>query len=78
MNDPKASASARAMAADRILDRTYGKAPQAIGIVPIQGRSVEQLTDAELEAIIAGVQPAPSEQVEREAEQLLRDVKMMN
>jgi hypothetical protein len=28
MNNPKATASARAMAADRILDRAYGKPPQ--------------------------------------------------
>jgi hypothetical protein len=29
MNDPKATATARAMAADRVLDRAYGKASQA-------------------------------------------------
>jgi hypothetical protein len=41
MNDPKASASARAMAADRILDRGYGRPPQlnAVAVSDPPGRS---------------------------------------
>jgi hypothetical protein len=60
------------MAADRILDRAYGKAPQAVAVLGAPNKPIEQLTDAELEAIIAGAQPVP---VEPEAEPPPRDPK---
>ena len=61
INDPKASASARAIAADRILDRAYGRPPQAVGLsVGSAGaRSIAEYSDEELSAIITGALPAP-------------------
>ena len=54
MRDPKSTSTARAIAADRILDRAYGKPPAAIGvIVGGQPRKAEDYTDDELSAIIA-------------------------
>src|SRR5215467_2694968 len=63
MNDPKATATARAMAADRILDRAYGRAPQAIGLSVggVGARPISDYSDEELSAIIAAAQPAPLE-----------------
>jgi hypothetical protein len=55
MNDPKATASARAMAADRILDRAYGRPPQLTTPDAIQFRRVADLTDEELIAIATGL-----------------------
>jgi hypothetical protein len=69
MNNPKATAAARAMAADHILDRAYGKAPQAVAVLGAPNRPIEQLSDAELLAIIAGGQPRPSASAEPEVEQ---------
>src|SRR5262249_42494957 len=59
MRDPKSTSTARAIAADRILDRAYGKPPAAIGvIVSGQPRKAEDYTDDELAAIIArGAKP---------------------
>src|SRR5262249_18401419 len=54
MNDPKATATARAMAADRILDRAYGKPPQLNTADAQQFRRACDLSDDELAAIIAG------------------------
>jgi hypothetical protein len=56
MKSSKSTMTARAIAADRILDRAFGKAPQAIGLVAAPNRPVEQLSDAELHAIIASAQ----------------------
>src|SRR5262245_10149827 len=56
MKSTKATMTARAIAADRILDRAYGKAPQAIGVISAPIRPIEQLSDAELYAIIASAQ----------------------
>src|SRR5262245_16024710 len=58
MNDPKATATARAMAADRILDRAYGKPPQFHTNDAGQFRRACDLTDDELAAIIIGGPPA--------------------
>src|SRR5215470_11825191 len=66
MNDPKATATARAMAADRILDRAYGKPPQLNTADAQQFRRACDLTDDELAAIIAGGDAAaPTGQVDR-------------
>src|SRR5262252_6330821 len=54
MKSPKSTMTAKAIAADRILDRAYGKAPQAVGVVLAPARKASDLTDAELAAIIAG------------------------
>src|SRR5262245_3077986 len=59
MNDPKATATARAMAADRILDRAYGKPPQLNTTDAGQFRRACDLSDDELAAILAGAQPMP-------------------
>src|SRR5262245_31859075 len=78
MNDPKASATARAMAADRILDRAYGKPPQLNTTDAAQFRRACDLTDDELAAIIAGALPEPPAAAEHEAEQLPHDPKKVN
>jgi hypothetical protein len=79
MNDPKASASARAIAAARILDSAYAKAPQAIGLsVGSAGaRPLADYSDAELSAIIADAQPATPEAA-REDEQPPNDPNKVN
>jgi hypothetical protein len=63
MNDEKASASARAMAADRVLDRAWGRPPQLNTVAVGDARDVCDLTDDELLRIIAGhpLLPAPDE-----------------
>jgi len=64
MRDPKAPHGARAVAADRVLDRAWGKAPQLVGVVTDMRRAVE-LTDDELAAIVAGqALPPPAEETE--------------
>jgi hypothetical protein len=78
MNDPKATASARAMAADRILDRAYGRPPQLNTTDAGQFRRACDMTDDELAAIIARAQPAPTVTVEPEAEPLPPDPKKVN
>jgi hypothetical protein len=78
MNDENATASARAMAADRILDRAYGKPPQLNTSDAAQFRRVRDMTDDELMAIIAGAQPAPTLKAEREAELPPTDKKKVN
>ena len=54
MNDPKATATARAMGAEKLLDRGFGKAPQTNTIVAAPTRCARDLTDDELAAIILG------------------------
>jgi hypothetical protein len=76
MNAEKATCSARAMAADRILDRAYGRPPQLNTTDAGQFRRAADLTDDELAAIIFGGQPAPSAPVEPETEQPPPNVKM--
>jgi hypothetical protein len=78
MNDPKATATARAMAADRILDRAYGKPPQLNTTDAVQFRRACDLSDDELAAIIAGVKPAPSASVEPKAEHPTGDPKKVH
>jgi hypothetical protein len=78
MNNSKATASARAMAADRILDRAYGKPPQLTTADAGQFRRACDLSDDELAAIIAAGQPASSAPVEPEAEQPPLDPKQVN
>jgi hypothetical protein len=78
MNDEKASASARAMAADRILDRAYGRPPQLNTSDAGQFRRACDLSDDELAEIIAGARPAPTLTAEREAEQAPIDKKKVN
>lgn len=72
MNDAKATPTARAMAADRILDRAYGRPPQFTTGNAEQFRRACDLSDDELAAIIAGAQ-SPSAPVEAEAEQTPTD-----
>ena len=78
MNDEKASASARAMAADRILDRAYGRPPQLNTSDAGQFRRACDLSDHELAEIIAGARPAPILTAEREVEQTPIDKKKVN
>jgi hypothetical protein len=53
MNDEKTPASARALAAERILDRAYGKPPQLNTTnAPPFHRTVRDLSDDELMQII--------------------------
>ena len=54
MSDRKATPSARALAAERILDRGYGRPPQTNTIVAAPTRRARELTDDELAAIILG------------------------
>jgi hypothetical protein len=54
MNDEKATASVRAMAAEKLLDRGYGKPPQLNTPIADEFRRAADMTDAELEDIIAG------------------------
>jgi len=54
MNNEKATASARAMAADRILDRAYGKPPQFTTTDVGQFRRACEMTDDELARIASG------------------------
>jgi Family of unknown function (DUF5681) len=63
MNDEKATASARAMAADRILDRAYGKPPQLTTTDAGQFRRACDMTDDELARIAAGGDVVPAEQL---------------
>jgi hypothetical protein len=76
MNNPKATASARAMAAEKLLDRGYGKPPQLNTPIAGEFRRAADMTDAELLDIIAGAraarpqddapEPEPEEQPEPE------------
>jgi Family of unknown function (DUF5681) len=52
MRDTKAPAAARAAACNALLDRAFGKPPQAVSTT-ISPRSPRELTDEELTAIIA-------------------------
>jgi hypothetical protein len=52
MNDKKAAPAARGYAANSILDRGYGKPSQTINPGG-RDRPVDQMTDAELQAVIA-------------------------
>lgn len=52
MRDTKAPAAARAMAADKILNRGWGQAPQTIAVTDDRTpRDLSTLTDEQLEAI---------------------------
>jgi hypothetical protein len=59
MDDEKAPASARAAAAEKILDRGFGKPAQFQTTDAWQFKRACDMTDDELAAIIAGGQPAP-------------------
>jgi hypothetical protein len=61
MNDEKATASARAMAADRILDRAYGKPPGFSTSDVGEFRKATELSDDELVriALSGGIQIEP-------------------
>jgi hypothetical protein len=54
MNDPKASASARAFACERLLDRGYGRPPALAAVTVTDTRTARDLTDEELMRIAAG------------------------
>jgi len=60
MRDIKAPPAARATACNSILDRAYGKPPQALSTT-ISARSPHELSDQELMAIIAGGAAATTE-----------------
>src|SRR5262245_9476950 len=74
MDDPKATSTARAMAADRILDRGLGKPLQVSSIAMNATKRAEDMTDDELAAIAAGVsmpvhaEPEPLEATELDAD----------
>jgi hypothetical protein len=70
--------SGRAAAAAKILDRGFGKPLQLSLTGAGQIRRASDLSDDELAAIIARVQPAPSAPVEPEAEHLPPNLKKMN
>ena len=53
MNNPRATASARAMAAEKLLDRGYGKPPQLNTPIAREFWSAADMTDVELLDIIA-------------------------
>src|SRR5262245_18838414 len=57
MTSEKSTMTARAIAADRILDRAYGKAPQAVAVVGTSTclKRAADMTDDELAAIAAGL-----------------------
>jgi uncharacterized protein (UPF0147 family) len=75
MNDEKVPASTRALAADRILDRGYGKPPQLNTADAGQFRRARDLSDDELAAIIDRAQSAT---VEPDAEPQPTDPKKVN
>src|SRR5262245_47903001 len=54
MNDPKATASARALAAEKLLDRGYGRPPLLNAVSVSDNRQPRDFTDEELLRIIAG------------------------
>jgi len=60
MNDPNATASARAMAAEKLLDRGYGRPPQLNAFAVSDKRDVRDLSDEELLRIIASQLPLPA------------------
>jgi len=57
--------TARAIAADRLLDRAFGKAPQAVGVMlGASTRKASDYSDDQLAAIIGGAYkqfPAPAD-----------------
>jgi len=55
MRDPKAPPGARAVAAERILDRAYGKPPQLNTVNAEQFKRAVDMTDDELARIAAGI-----------------------
>jgi hypothetical protein len=75
MNDEKVPASTRALAADRVLDRAYGKPPQLNTADAGQFRRARDLSDDELAAIIDRAQSAT---VEPDAEPQPTDPKKVN
>jgi len=77
MDDPKATATARAMAAERILDRGLGKPLQVSSIAMASTKRAEDLSDDELAAIIVGAQPEAAI-AEPEVEQLPDDPTTVN
>ena len=80
-NDPKTTATARAIAAECIFDRAYSKAPQFINTTDAeQFRRICDMSDEELAAIItvAGALPASAGSDEPEAEQPPHDPKKVN
>jgi hypothetical protein len=82
MDDTKATSTARAMAAERILDRGLGKPFQTSSIAVTANKRAEDMTDDELAAIAAGVSlpvsPLPIEPELIEAEALDADLERLN
>jgi hypothetical protein len=70
MRDAKASGAARALAANSLLDRAYGKPPQLNTASAPEFRRAVDMTDEELERIIAGAQPAQPQPIAGEEEPL--------
>src|SRR5262245_42358995 len=67
MDDPKATPTARAMAAERILDRGLGKPVQVSSVALNATKRAEDMTDDELAAIAAGLVTGVLEDDEPEA-----------
>ena len=60
MNDPRASPTARALAAERLLDRGYGRPLNTTATVTRQVRCIRDLTDDELMRIAQGFSRRPA------------------
>jgi hypothetical protein len=78
MNDPKATATARAMAAEKLLDRAYGRLVQITTTDTGESRRFRELSDQELEGIIAAALPVPTVPAEPDAEPPPLDPKKVN
>jgi hypothetical protein len=80
MDDPNASPTARAMAAERILDRGLGKPLQVASVAMNSTKRAADMTDDELAAIAAGVSlpTSPAEPEPIAAEELDADPERLN
>lgn len=59
MIDPEQPAAARVQAADKLLDRGYGRAPQHVTADIVQTVQIDELTEEQLASVIAtGEAPA--------------------
>jgi|SRR5262245_11016896 len=76
MTDRKATPSARAMAANHVLDRGLGKPIASVAVNAT--RCAAEMTDDELAAIAAGLSPELAEPEPSEAEELDADPERLN
>lgn len=64
MRDPKMPPGARAVAADHVINRAYGKPPQLNTVNAEQFKRAVEMTDDELARIAAGAEPVTVDPVE--------------